>query len=82
MPKRCALRTAAYALAFLPTQTKMKGGLTETDENADAVKPTGPSAPWAVTTTTPLAKRDRASRNAAFDSLMSSVDVTAKPDGV
>src|SRR5258708_32422881 len=66
-PKPSTPVMAAYALAVLATQTRTRGGSIETEENAEAVKPKGPSGECPATMTTPLANRESASRNASAD---------------
>src|SRR5207253_3312159 len=62
---KCDASTNAPALAAaLARQTSSSGGSSETEVKLLTVSPAGdPSAPWQVTTVTPVAKQPSASRN-------------------
>jgi len=60
--------------------TSTSGGSSDTDVNELAAMPDGPSAPWPVTTVTPVAKCPRIVRNSAL-STESSAGSESRPEG-
>ena len=84
-----ALTSASCWVLEWATQTRMSGGSRESEAKAEAVIPAGPSGPAAVTTVTPLAHRDMASRKispatwgvGSSAGAARSIDIVANPSG-
>ena len=66
--KRSDWRTACSVRELVSKQTSASGGVSDSDVNAFAVAPAGPSAASAVTTLTPVAQKPISRRKSAASS--------------